>query len=97
VSTQDASPIDRLATLFRETGEAHHVAYRETDGADPDWSIWYADYLLQHGIDSILDASILKSDLIYLLICADRDRSSRAPGGRWERLYARFFVERYLG
>jgi hypothetical protein len=31
--------------LFREVGEAHHQVHIETDGADPEWPLWYADYL----------------------------------------------------
>ena len=34
-----------LVELLRETGHAHHAAFAATDGADPDWSIWYAEYL----------------------------------------------------
>ena len=35
----------QLEELFREVGEAHHQAYIETDGDDPEWPLWYADYL----------------------------------------------------
>ena len=35
----------QLKGLLREVGEAHHQAYIETDGADPEWPLWYADYL----------------------------------------------------
>lgn len=34
----------QLEGLFNEVGEAHHQAYIETDGADPEWPLWYADY-----------------------------------------------------
>ena len=36
-----------LVDLFREAGQAHHTAFTATDGDDPDWPIWYADYLQQ--------------------------------------------------
>ncbi len=32
-----------LVELLRETGRAHHAAFAATDGADPDWSEYYAD------------------------------------------------------
>ena len=35
-----------LENLFRETGQAHHQAFLSTNGADPDWPIWYAGYLV---------------------------------------------------
>lgn len=96
-------PIDRIATarelakLLHQTAEDHHVAYRATDGVDPDWSIWYADRLLECGIEKTLDAKLLKSDLIYLLVSADKELNLRAPGAHWENWYADFFVGRYVG
>ena len=35
----------QLANLFRDAGAAHHRAFADTDGADPDWARWYAEYL----------------------------------------------------
>jgi hypothetical protein len=43
----------------------------------------------------MLGATLLKSDLIYLLVSVDKEMQARAPGGRWERYYAKFFIERY--
>lgn len=28
-----------IGDLLRQTAEDHHVAFKETDGVDPDWSI----------------------------------------------------------
>ena len=36
---------DNLVDLLVETGRAHQAAFAATDGADPDWPIWYADCL----------------------------------------------------
>jgi hypothetical protein len=36
------------------------------------------------------------NDLIYLLVLADKQQTSEAPGGHWENYYADFFVSRYL-
>jgi hypothetical protein len=85
----------QLATLFHQTSEDHHVAYKATDGVDPDWSIWYAGRLLEQGFDKLLNASILKSDLIYLLVTVDKELQAYAPGARWEDYYADFFIDRY--
>ncbi len=87
----------RLADLLHQTAEEHHVAFKASDGADPDWSIWYADRLLQQGIESLLEATLLKSDLVYLLVSADKEMNKSAPGARWERWYADFLLRRYLG
>ena len=56
--------LDRLAVMLHQTSEDHHVAYAATDGVDPDWSIWYAGHLIELGIEGLLDAKLLKSDLI---------------------------------
>ena len=85
-----------IATLLHQTAEDHHVAFQETDGVDPDWSIWYAGHLLENGFERLLDAQLLKSDLIYLLVLADKQQMSEAPGAHWENYYADFFVNRYL-
>src|SRR5215471_12805485 len=90
-----SSRVQRLADLFHQTAEDHHVAYAATDGVDPDWSIWYAGHLLDLGLEEMLDAKLLKSDLIYLLVLADKQQNLDAPGGRWERYYADFFLTRY--
>ena len=62
----------------------------------PDWSIWYAGHLLEQGFNTLLDATLLKSDVIYLLVLVDKQQMSEAPGAHWEKYYADFFVTRYL-
>src|SRR5579864_6215895 len=85
-----------LAELLHQTAEDHHVAYKATDGVDPDWSIWYAGRLLECGIEQMLDAKLLKSDLIFLLVGADKELNASAPGAHWEPWYADYLVTRYL-
>jgi hypothetical protein len=87
--------IDSLSKLLHQTAEDHHVAYKETDGVDPDWSIWYAGHLLEKKFDTMLGATLLRSDLIYLLVRADKEQMMEAPGAAWERYYAEFFIRRY--
>jgi hypothetical protein len=87
---------ETIAALLHQTAEDHHVAYKATDGVDPDWSIWYAGRLLEQGIEKLLDAKLLRSDLIYMLVLADKQLMNEAPGAHWENYYADFFVYRYL-
>lgn len=96
MSAEKTQRKEALAALLHQTAEDHHVAYKETDGVDPDWSIWYAEHLLENGIEQLLDAKLLKSDLIYLLVLVDKQQMSEAPGAHWENYYADFFVNRYL-
>ena len=87
--------VQQIVILLREAGHAHHQAFIETDGADPDWPIWYAGYLRDE-LGALLQAAFTQSELTYLLVLAEKEQSLRAPGGDWPRYYAKFFIERYL-
>jgi hypothetical protein len=87
---------ETITALFHQAGEDHLASHKETNGDDPDWPIWYAGYLLENGLETLLDAKLLKSDLIYLLVLVDKQQKSEAPGSQWEKYYANFFVRRYL-
>jgi len=78
---------EKIAALLHQTSEDHHVAYKETDGVDPDWSIWYAGHLLEQSFDKLLDAKLLKSDLIYVLVLVDKQQMSEAPASHWVYYY----------
>ena len=84
----------QLEDLFHEVGEAHHQAYIETDGADPEWPLWYADYLRKR-LGDLLDASFTKSELVHLLVLVANEQPLRAPGANWARYYAKFFIALY--
>lgn len=70
---------DELANLLNETAEAHHEAFAATEGEDPDWPIWYADYLIEK-MRQMLNAKFTKSELIYLLVSAEKKNGVVAPG-----------------
>ncbi len=84
----------QLTALFQEAGEAHHKAFAATDGADPEWPIWYADYLVE-ALRSRLTAQLTQSRIVYCLIAAEEERQGRAPDSPWAGYYARHFVECY--
>ena len=87
--------VETIDKLLEKTHHAHHQAYLATDGFDPDWPIWYADYLLDK-LPPLLEANLTKSDLVYLLMHLDRKQALEAPNSRWSRFYARYLVEKYL-
>lgn len=86
----------QLKELFAQTGHAHHEAFIDVDGADPDWPAWYAEHMHRR-LSTLLRAEFTRSELIYLLILVDRERAERAPGAEWTGYYARFFMHRYHG
>lgn len=90
----DATKRKELENILKEAGQAHHEAYLDTDGADPDWPIWYAGYLRDR-LAGLLNAQFTKSELVYLLVTLDREMQRNAPGTDWQAYYARALLKRY--
>lgn len=84
----------QLEELFKETGQAHHEAFIDVDGADDEWPSWYAGHMHKR-LCTLLRAEFTRSELVYLLVLADKDRAIRAPGAEWTAYNARFFLARY--
>ena len=80
--------------LLLEAGRAHHTAFAATDGADPDWPIWYAEYL-KEPFAQRLDLNFHKSQLIYCLMNADFEHQARSSDSDWSEYYADEIIERY--
>lgn len=83
-----------LAQLLQQAGHAHHAAFAATDGVDPDWSIWYADYLKEPFAERF-NMNFQKSQLIYCLMDADYEHQARSPDSDWPGYYADQIIERY--
>jgi hypothetical protein len=95
VNSSNEQLVEELANLLNETTEAHYKAFAATRGGDPDWPIWYADYLIDK-MRQMLNAKFTKSEFIYLLVLADKEYASVAPGAYWPRFYANFIINRYV-
>lgn len=87
--------VEALERLLIETAKAHHQAFIGTDGADPDWPLWYADSL-REPLQELLEAELTKSDLVYLLVKMHFDQQASAPGAAWARFYAKYLADAYL-
>lgn len=90
----DSEKHQALTELFVAAAEAHHRAFSDVDGADPDWPLWYADYMHER-LAAILEAKMTKSELVYLLVGLDREVQRVAPGANWQNYYARALLQRY--
>ncbi len=85
-----------VADLLHEAAETHHVVYRITDGDDPDWASWYADWLLGHSeLPELLGTAPVRSHLVHALVQLDRDYTAAGPQERWEDWYAARLGELY--
>lgn len=85
---------EQIAQLLLQTGQAHHAAYFEADGDDPDWPLWYADYL-QERLPPLLGEELTTSELVYLIIDLDRHHKTEEPDSPWHQYYARGLIERH--
>ncbi len=83
------SDTEKIAALLHEVAETHHVVYRITDGDDPDWASWYADWLLNLSeLPELLGERPVRSGLVHALVQLDRDYEAAAPDQPWEAWYA---------
>lgn len=87
---------ESLGALLHEAAETHHVVYRITDGDDPDWASWYADWLVQHSeLPTLLGKAPVRSHLVHALVQLDRDYVATSPDERWEDWYAERLIDEF--
>ena len=80
---------DQVSKLLNEVSETHHIVFRITDGDDPDWASWYADWLLDHSeLPQLLGSAPVRSHLVHALVKLDRDYTAEPREERWEDWYA---------
>jgi hypothetical protein len=86
----------RVSDLLQEAAETHHRVYRITDGADDDWASWYAQWLVTLSeLAELLGATVVRSELTWLLVRLDKEYTERHPDQRWEDYYARELVHHF--
>ena len=88
--------IEKISALLHEAAETHHVVYRITDGDDPDWASWYADWLVNHSeLPDLLDVKPVRSELVYMLVRLDKKYTMESPEEKFEEYYARGLLEHF--
>ena len=89
-------PVAQVADLLHEAGETHHTVFRISDGDDPDWASWYADWLIRLSeLPRILGAAPVRSELVWLLVQLDKDYGAAGVDTPWPRWYAERLVEHF--
>ena len=83
---------EELVSLLMETGERHHQAYIDGDGADPEWASWYAAYLQAHVWDR-LGRLLSRSEIAHLLVRGDHEVREGGDPASWATVYARLLRE----
>jgi hypothetical protein len=88
--------IDSVRDLLHEVGEIHHQVFRITDGADDDWASWYADWLMRLSeLPSLVTSTIVRSELVYMLVKLDKEYTAEARPEPWEDYYAALIVDHF--
>jgi hypothetical protein len=81
---------EQISSLLHEAGETHHRVFRIVDGADDDWASWYAWWLINLSeLPSLVGSTLVRSELIYLLVSLDKQYTAEQPAEKWESYYAR--------
>lgn len=89
-----SDPAAEIAELLREACRVHIQVFGEGDGADPDWPLWYASYLLER-FRLRLDPALTRSALACALVLAAEDHARRAPDAEWAAHLAGYLTARY--
>jgi hypothetical protein len=71
MSAHSAIDRSRLESVLEATGPAHHAAYIDTDGEDPEWPRWYARHLIEDLRSIFSRPDLTESRLVWALVTAD--------------------------
>ena len=81
--------VAQISALLHQVAETHHVVFAITDGTDPDWATWYADWLANlSSIGELLGGRPVRSELTYVLVGLDKEYTLQTPAEKWEDFYA---------
>lgn len=89
--------IESVTALLFQTGAAHGV-YEETqlNGVyDQDWHIWYANWVLEHGLNQLLHTDFEGGVLATLLLEINDAHRHSHSGESWALFTAHWLVEKY--
>jgi hypothetical protein len=88
---------DALVDLLYRTSSAHG-AYETTalNGVyDESWAIWYADWAIRNGLNSLLGTKFTAADLGLALTDLNEEHKKATTAEDWAQFTARRLVETY--
>ena len=83
-----------ITDLLKRSGQAHHQAFLATDGDDPEWPTWYADYLMDD-LNALLGTPLDRDQLADLLVELDREYRRGAGDTAWPQFYAEHLIRHF--
>ena len=85
-----------LSEILKSASDTHHSVYKKIEGNDPEWALWYANWLMTlSDLPSILPKLKTQSELCFMLVLLDKDYTRTAPETTWEAYYADRLVTDY--
>jgi hypothetical protein len=96
MSAQIPDNVEKVSELLHQAAETHHIVFAISDGDDPDWATWYADWLVHlSSLPQVLGRPPVRSELTYLLVSLDKEYSRDKPSESWESFYAARLLEHF--
>ncbi len=92
------SKTEAVVALLHEAAENHHRVFRITNGTDPDWASWYAEWLIDLSeLPELLGVTPVRSELVYLLVRLDNEYLREQSESSWEESYAKRLIAHFGG
>ena len=80
---------ERIATILEEAERAHASISRLTNGADPEWPLFYSWWLINWSeLPKVVGAAPVRSELIFALMTLDREYRGERPADPWPAYWA---------
>jgi hypothetical protein len=89
---EEQERIERIVDLLQETRREHHRAYSETDGADPEWPVWYAKRIYEP-LNALLEGHLTEGEIAEQLSALEDEHRDEAPDVSWAEYYARALLK----
>lgn len=81
--------VKALSGLLHQAAETHHQVFAITDGDDPDWATWYADWLVNMSrFPDLVGTTPPRSVVTYQLVSLDKAYAEAGSSEPWEDFYA---------
>ena len=84
--------LNELTDVVAAAGPAHHAAYVETDGVDPEWPLWYANHVIEDIRRILARPDLTVSRMVWAIVGADQSHRAEAPEVPWAEFYAERFA-----
>ena len=84
-----------VSDLLTQTDSAHHTFERKVLNGERDeqWSDWYTDYLIGHGLDNLLGNEVASDLLSRLLLESAEETRRKRTKTTWAQFAARKIVK----